>query len=108
MVRSQLLPVAAKEPALFMGLLYFSCATLNAMKGCSETPLSMAIKAEAMKQINLRFNDHKTLYTSVTIASIAYMSSGVYVRIMPPFLYVITNGILGLWIARRYARNTST
>jgi hypothetical protein len=78
------------------------------MKGCGETPLSMAIKAEAMRQINLRLDDHEQQNTSVTIASIAYLASGVWVRMLPLFLVVLANKILGLWVTHCCTGSTST
>lgn len=62
-----------------MGLLFASCSHLEAVREGGESQLSMAIKTEAMRQINIRLNDPVKRNTSDTLAAIAYMSSGVFV-----------------------------
>lgn len=62
-----------------MGLLYASSSHLEAVRDGVESPLSLAIKSEAMRQINIRLNDPKKRNTSATLAAISYLSSGVLV-----------------------------
>ena len=78
-LRNNVLSAAAKTPALFMSLLYASCSHLEAVREGGESQLSIAIKTEAMRQINLRLDDPKKRNTSETLVSIGYLSSGVFV-----------------------------
>lgn len=50
---------------------------VKAMSGCGESPLGMAIKAEALRQIKNRLKDPEKQNTTLTVASIGYLSSGV-------------------------------
>ena len=97
-LRSKVLPIAAKEPALFLALLYSSCAHLNAMRNRGETALSMAIKAESMRQIQYLLDDPEKRNTTVTVASIGYMSSGVCVSGSHVACLVFTNVLFRLLV----------
>ena len=74
---------------MFMACLYLSAANLNAMKGCGETPLIVAIKIEAIRQMNLRLNEteRQNNYGTV-VATIGFLASGVQVRVLP-FFYLL-------------------
>lgn len=77
-----MLAEASKDPAMFMACLYLSAANLNAMKDCGETPLIMAIKIEAIRQINLRLNETERQNNSGTVATIGFLASGVQVCVL--------------------------
>jgi hypothetical protein len=60
--------VAAKDPALFMALLYNSYAHLDAMRSQPVSSQAMAIKAEAIRHINAKLADPLKAASGETIA----------------------------------------
>jgi hypothetical protein len=59
------------------------------MNGGGETALSMVIKAEAIRQIKIRVSDPKKQSTTLTVASIGYLSSGVCVCLITLSLLIL-------------------
>jgi hypothetical protein len=70
---------ASKDPALFMASLYMSAAELHGMRGTSEATLTMAIKVETLRQLNLRLRDNNNQYNFAIVAAIGFLASGVQV-----------------------------
>jgi len=73
---------AAQTPSVLMGVLYFGCWNLAALRDDYSADLmnvAAIIKREAIRQINSRLLDPTTACTVETIASIGWLSAGIMV-----------------------------
>ena len=74
-------PRAAKDPALFLGLLYNAYGHLDAMHDRPASATALEIKSEAIRQINNKISNPVTAASGEAIAAVATLASGSNVRI---------------------------
>lgn len=77
-------PEALRTPALLGSILYMAYANLSSLRGWSNPELALVLKTAAISHVNKKLSHPSTATCTNVIASIAYLSTGTWVRFLLP------------------------
>jgi Fungal specific transcription factor domain len=80
-IRSIVFPEAIRTPALLSAMLYMAYAHLSSLRGPVNQELAIGLKTATIAHINRKLSHPATAMCTNVIASIAYLSTGTWVKI---------------------------